>query len=290
MMSRIIKGGLILRDVRWDHETRWGHWDPADLNGEFSWSDERGLNSLQIVSYLATVLAHQPKVGLETQEPYATYLSTLDTLIRRDGYLLNILNQKITSPGEINFSDNDLSFKPYYTLAAACQFGVFGTAKKPFSSLQFQSLCQEIAPFFYESIERAWDVIKAEKQSAFGIIYSVARNGTNGAKEAVQQSLETLREYPLDLVEWPTDNSQRLDLHIDKSMIPLIRRSEDAIPRHQSAALRWCKDPFAFVGGDGMMEEDPTFFLSPFWMAAYHGFKSRNPFEILFTYKEKLPK
>merc|ERR1711871_959507 len=187
-MSRIIKGGLILRDVRWDHETRWGHWDPADLNGKFSWSDERGLNSLQIVSYLATVLAHQPKVGLETQEPYATYLSTLDTLIRRDGYLLNILNQKITSPGEINFSDNDLSFKPYYTLAAACQFGVFGTAKKPFSSLQFQSLRQEIAPFFYESIERAWDVIKAEKQSAFGIIYSVARNGTNGAKEAVQQS------------------------------------------------------------------------------------------------------
>ena len=106
----------------------------------------------------------------------------------------------------------------------------FGTAKKPFSSLQFEALCQEIAPFFYESIERAWDVIKAEKQSAFGIIYSVARNGTNSAKEAVQQSLETLREYPLDLVEWPTDNSQRLDLHIDKSMIPLIRRSEDAIP------------------------------------------------------------
>ena len=35
MMSRIIKGGLILRDVRWDHETRWGHWDPADLNGNF---------------------------------------------------------------------------------------------------------------------------------------------------------------------------------------------------------------------------------------------------------------
>ena len=37
MMSRIIKGGLILRDVRWDHETRWGHWDPADLM-KFSWS------------------------------------------------------------------------------------------------------------------------------------------------------------------------------------------------------------------------------------------------------------
>ena len=98
------------------------------------------------------------------------------------------------------------------------------------------------------------------------------RNGTDSAKEALQQSLETLREYPLDLVEWPTDNSQRLDLHVDKSMIPLIRRSTEAIPRHQSAALRWCKDPFAFVGGDGMMEEDPTFFLSAFWMAAYHAF------------------
>ena len=35
MMSRIIKGGLILRDVQWEHETKWGHWDPADLNGNF---------------------------------------------------------------------------------------------------------------------------------------------------------------------------------------------------------------------------------------------------------------
>merc|ERR1711871_1564129 len=262
-MSRIIKGGLILRDVRWDHETRWGHWDPADLNGKFSWSDERGLNSLQIVSYLATVLAHQPKVGLETQEPYATYLSTLDTLIRRDGYLLNILNQKITSPGEINFSDNDLSFKPYYTLAAACQFGTFSKSERPFPSQQFSDLCKKIAPAFQASIQRAWRIIAPEKQSLFGFIYAAVAEEKIGItiNEAVQTSIETLQEYPLDIIEWPTANGDRFDLDTDKAMLPSIHRSSRAIPRHQSAALRWCKDPFAFVGGNGMVEEDPTFYL-----------------------------
>ena len=32
--------------------TRWGRWDPPSLNGDPAWSDERGLNSLQILSYI----------------------------------------------------------------------------------------------------------------------------------------------------------------------------------------------------------------------------------------------
>ena len=66
MVTRIVKGGLVLRDIEWTHETKWGHWDPLDLNGNFSWSDERGLNSLQILAYLATALAHQPSPDSRT--------------------------------------------------------------------------------------------------------------------------------------------------------------------------------------------------------------------------------
>ena len=32
--------------------TRWGVWSPNDLNFNQSWSDERGLNSLEILSSL----------------------------------------------------------------------------------------------------------------------------------------------------------------------------------------------------------------------------------------------
>ena len=274
MVTRIVKGGLILRDVQWSHETKWGHWDPLDMNGNFSWSDERGLNSLQILAYLATALAHQPPQVDVTKEPYKTYLGTLRHLVDVEGYLLNILNQKITSPGEINFSDNDLAFKPYYTLGAACRFGAFADTKTPFSSPEFEGLCGKIAPAFQASIQRAWRIIAPEKQSLFGFIYAavVEQIPENQVEEAVQASLATLQEFPIDIIKWPTDNRKRIDLDLDKAMLPSIQRSSRAIPRHQSAALRWCNDPFAFVGGTGMVEEDPTFFLSAFWLAAFHRF------------------
>ena len=35
-----------------NHSTRWGVWNPQPLNFNYSWSDEHGLNSLQIVTYL----------------------------------------------------------------------------------------------------------------------------------------------------------------------------------------------------------------------------------------------
>jgi hypothetical protein len=274
MVTRIVKGGLVLRDIEWTHETKWGHWDPLDLNGNFSWSDERGLNSLQILAYLATALAHQPSPEKIAEEPYKSYLAVLGRLVDVEGYLLNILNQKITSPGEINFSDNDLAFKPYYTLGAACQFGSFANGKRSFSSPEFAALCRKIAPAFQASIERAWRVIAPGKQSMFGFIYAAVVELSLVAKadDAVQASIETLQEYPVDIIEWPTDNRKRVDLDADQAMLPSILRSRTAIPRHQSAALRWCDDPFAFVGGTGMREEDPTFFLGAFWLAAFHQF------------------
>ena len=47
----IHKNSYDLVDVT-NHSTRWGVWSPAQLNLNQSWSDEHGLNSLQILSYL----------------------------------------------------------------------------------------------------------------------------------------------------------------------------------------------------------------------------------------------
>lgn len=41
----------VLMDVG-NHSTRWGVWSPSQLNLNQSWADERGLNSLQMLSYL----------------------------------------------------------------------------------------------------------------------------------------------------------------------------------------------------------------------------------------------
>ena len=47
----IYNGSYDLIDVT-NQSTRWGVWSPSQLNLNRSWSDEHGLNSLQILSYL----------------------------------------------------------------------------------------------------------------------------------------------------------------------------------------------------------------------------------------------
>ena len=233
------------------------------------------MNSLQMLSFLLSTLKHRPSDGGgDDAAKYERFEATARRLILGDArYDLNILNQKISNPAEINFSDNDLAFKPYLTLASACGFGgrwPLAQKLEYSSNSTLYELCETIAPAFQASIERAYEIIAPEKQALFAAIYALTSK-EGDTERAVTDALETLREYPRDLVFWPTDNSGRLDLTEDKSMLPVISRSREAIPRHQSCALRWCNDPFQFVCGNGMREEDPTFFLEVYWMMTAHG-------------------
>ena len=98
-------------------------------------------------------------------------------------------------------------------------------------------------------------------------------SGTAPDEVWLQDAVGTLQEYPLDLIVWPVDNTQRHDLPPDPALLP-VNRSLVAIPRHQSAALRWCNSPFAYSGGDGLREEDPTFWHLAYWMMRRHGLVS----------------
>ena len=61
-----------------------------DLNGEFGWSDERGLNSLQMLSYLFAALKHS--TNQKNKDIYTNAL--LGLLNEENHYHINILNQK----------------------------------------------------------------------------------------------------------------------------------------------------------------------------------------------------
>jgi hypothetical protein len=51
VMDYIIGGGYVLRDIDGTH-TRWGVWSPEKLNGDPDWAPERGINSVEILSFL----------------------------------------------------------------------------------------------------------------------------------------------------------------------------------------------------------------------------------------------
>ena len=59
--GHIMYNGYKLIDVT-GQPTRWGVWSPDQLNLNQSWADERGLNSLQILSFLLSAY-HVTKDG-----------------------------------------------------------------------------------------------------------------------------------------------------------------------------------------------------------------------------------
>ena len=74
------------------------------------------------------------------------------------------------------------------------------------------------------------------------------------------------------LIEWPTDTSVRTDLPTDTDLQPSLNWSTVALPREESAALRWDASPFERVlAGDGQHEEDPIHYLLSFWLGRREG-------------------
>eukprot|EP00966_Prymnesium_polylepis_P099427 2302689-Prymnesium_polylepis.1 len=53
ILSRLLRDGLLLLDADDKTPTRWGNWAPSALNDDPRWLEERGLNSLQMLSFLA---------------------------------------------------------------------------------------------------------------------------------------------------------------------------------------------------------------------------------------------
>ena len=100
----IISNGYALIDAD-GQVTTWGRWDPVTLNMNRYFYDGRGLNSLQILSWIAAGTRMCPDMLAELQ-------AAREFLVAQHGYDANVLNAKITDPGDRNDSDDELIFLP----------------------------------------------------------------------------------------------------------------------------------------------------------------------------------
>ena len=71
------------------------------------YSDGKGLNSVQILAFLRAAEALTGNISY--------FGGAADGLKEDYGYGLNAVNAKITTPGDVNFSDDELAMLPFYT-------------------------------------------------------------------------------------------------------------------------------------------------------------------------------
>jgi hypothetical protein len=117
--------------------------------------------------------------------------------------------------------------------------------------------------------------MKTSLQSAIVGAWRAARGEDDGAGKLAETAANDLRTFPVSWIDWPTDLRPRMDILYNPE--PAMREINEAdegmrpLPVRETVGLRWNKNPYSMVNGDGMTEFEPTEFLLPYWIARYHG-------------------
>jgi hypothetical protein len=296
--NELLSNGLTLIDPGLGEPTTWGRWDPAYLNDNRAYSDERGTNSVQLLSFLRNA-------AVVTSN--ATYDDAADQVKELYGYGINARNAKITTPGDINFSDDELLLLPYFAhlvlsdtapikdIDMVCSFartwmeGVAGERSTLWATMHHvidQALSQFVANSDDgEEVMKQWlacggstmlDSVTGSLVEVQPSQRGVLEKQDSGAIVSDKQvAIWGLRNWPLDLVSWGYTNSERADICIDQTALKLnigFRSLNKVLPQNERSPSRWNSNPYSLDSGlpGGTSEEDPGAFLLPYWMARYY--------------------
>ncbi|MBX7259522.1 MAG: hypothetical protein K1Y02_24390, partial [Candidatus Hydrogenedentes bacterium] len=249
--------------------TRWSVYSPKELNHNHMWYSERGLKSLSILSYL-TVAEH-----MTGDSKYSDAIKMLRELHAFD---TNAMVTKIQRGfGSGNQSDDEMAFMCYYNLVKY--------TKDP-------ELKMEMAYSFY----KYWILEYPEMNPFFNFAFAAVTPGPGYVnpwgtfdlspwKDWLVDSVDTLKRFPLDRLDWSHDNSERIDI----IMLPRQQALEPYEPDHrvdrgyrvngkvlpvdERHFNHWNTDPWQLkYGGNGSGLADGAVFLLPYYMGLYHGF------------------
>lgn len=251
--------------VDWDGTpTRWARFSPGEVNHDTGWRDERGLNSLSMLSYLkvAEHITKDPK-----------YREAYYELIEDHHYATNLMFPKVHfGPGTGNQSDDEMAFMSYYSLIK------YETDPKlrsqyAYSLASYFRLEQpELNPFFHYVYAYGCD--GEAMDDPFG------KYALSPDRKVVEEAADSLVRIPVNRINWRLENSHRLDI------IPLwdptesrrsrgrgYLRSGTVLPMDEQYIQHWNHGPWSLnQGGGGTDLGDGAVYLLPYYMGLYHGY------------------
>ena len=251
--------------VDWDGlPTRWAVFTPSKLNQDPDWYVERGLNSLSILSYLA-VAEHMTGNG--------KYRAAAERLIREHHYAQNLMVPKIQAgPGTGNQSDDEMALMNFYNLI---RYETDPGLRSRYAFALYQYCLLELP-----ELNPLFNFICAA--SLKGATYRTPFASINLSLPGpwLEESLDTLRRFPLDRVDWRLTNSHRKDIVPLRVNLPGeervgrgCRRNGKVLPVDERFVEHWNHDPWRLdQGGQGLVLADGAAFLLPYYMGLYHGY------------------
>lgn len=244
--------------------TRWGRFSPEDLNQNPAWHAERGLNSYSILTYLS--IAHHVLGDPKYRDEYLK-------LALDHGYGMNGMTQPkdLSGPNDPGHQpDDNMAFMNFYHLIR------YETDPKLLSMYQY-------------SLRELWQYERLDRNSFSNFVYAACARGEERTDQwrttdlsppidCYTDAVDTLKRYPLDLIEWPMSNAHRID------MIPVASHDDGppsygsdnhgyVFPIDERQELYWDWNYWKLsYKGDGTTLRPPHHYLLAYYMGLAHGF------------------
>jgi len=236
LMDHLIANNYNMMDIDGTH-TRWSVWSPDNLNRDPEWQPDRFQNSMELLAFLK--LAYYMTGREKYQQHYMK-------LINQEHYLDNVKNLLNQNPAWFIYFD--VTMQAYlFPILMHCE-------KDP----GLRST--------YSNILNAWmDKRRNDNNPLLNFLYCYASN----KKEELANSIEFLKDTPLDLVDWNIDHTKREDVKLVRFPVLDDLQVSELPPPSIRAAVRWDKNPWVANNGYPDMEREPVFWLLPYWMGRY---------------------
>ena len=226
-----------------DHDrlpTTWACWDPVMLNNDDKWFFERGVNSLELLSFLkvCTHISGDPKYDEEYRR-----------LIKEHHYLLNAAHHKVRDAHVCHIDDN---------LAFLASFTLLRLETDP--AVRALILC---------GMEDHWLYERPERRPLFSLIHALFTGRDSDLAECVQ----SLREIPLDLIYYRMENSKRKDLVFDTEQAAWHEPPQllEVLPYDECNVHRPDGNDFKPDFDGASRAQEGTLYLLPYWLGRYYG-------------------
>ncbi len=265
--DHLIENGFNLVDHD-GHPTRWGVFGPESLNFNPSWWPERGLNSLSMITYLTVA---------EYVTGDSKYGDRVKDLIEKHGYAQNLMFPKVHfGPGSGNQSDDEMAIMCFYSFLKYSRNEKAKQMVRYAFFAYWANEAPEMNPFF--NFAHASKNAEQTIRNVWGVYAVSPWQGW------FEDSMETLRGFPLDRLNWPHRNSHRLDIQLlgpqqgkdlyePRSEPRGWRRHGKVLPVENRHFNHWNTDPWDLdYGGGGNVLGSGTVFLLPYYMGLYYGY------------------
>ncbi len=236
IVDHLLENDFNMMDVDGTH-TRWSVWSPSSLNEDPEWQPDQSENSMELLAFLKLAYFMTGK-----QKYQDNYLK----LINEYHYLDNMA--KLTQQNPAWFVYYDVIMQCYlYPILVGCE-------EDP-----------KLKAWYEEHMDNWMKGRVDDHNPLINFLYCYARN----KKVELNNSIDFLKDTPLDLVCWHFDHTKREDVKIvHRPDISEFQVSE-LPPASIRAAVRWDANPWLAVSGNPHVEREPVFWLLPYWIGRY---------------------